>query len=216
MEPQFLGLIATASAAFGAFVIYFLFVRESKPDLILYNSDLGVLGLNNCGREVSHIFTIKRTKRMAKADKLLEDAQGNRDKIRDECSELQTDIDRRVEALDEIEKTINKQTTKGKHAVQLQTHLTPLLNELTNSLLNLSATLDELSFESAKCRFFIRVSRGGDKPKVMSHMITKESGQKVYDLKLAEFLEASNKTIISSSATLGRVTESWVEPINKD
>ena len=216
MEPKILAILIAASAAFGAFLVYFFFVRERNEDLIIHLGTQKDLALEGCGRDVSHIFTLKDAKRITKSNELFESAELVVKDMESECETLQNSINEQINEITKIEKRIQDQSTKGKQGVAIQAHLTPALNRLTDSMMDMSASINELSFASAKRRFFKRVRRGDPKKVVIRHIIDRTDGQFAHDTKLAEFLEASNKTLLSSTATLERMTAAWVEPINKN
>jgi len=216
MEPKILAILIAASAAFGAFVVYFFFVRERNDDLIIHLATQKDLALEGCGRDVSHIFTLKDAKRITKSKELLESSEKVVKDMKSECETLQTSINTQLNEITKIEKRIQDQSTKGKQGVTIQAYLTPALTQLTDSMMDMSASINELSFASAKRRFFKRVKRGDPKSVVLRHMMDRTDAQFEYDTMLANFLEAANKTLLSSTATLDMMTESWVEPINKN
>jgi len=216
MEPKILAILIAASAAFGAFVVYFFFVRERNDDLIIHLGTQKDLALEGCGRDVSHIFTLKDAKRITKSKELLESSEKVVKDMKSECEILQTSINAQLNEITKIEKKIQDQSTKGKQGVTIQAYLTPALTQLTDSMMDMSASINELSFASAKRRFFKRVKRGDPKRVVLRHMMDRTDAQFEYDTMLANFLEAANKTLLSSTATLDMMAESWVEPINKN
>lgn len=212
MEPIQVAAIASAVSGLISGGVVYLLNRESKSDLIIHSLKQEELGLKHCGKEVSHIFTLKKDRRVSYAKTEHARSAGKKDEIESQINDVQAEIRSLNKRLDKVLDTIRQQETVGQRDIMSQNEFTFPAIKISNELHNLAALLNQFAFEASRTRFFNQVQNGDDRGRVLANLIDRDDADKVRITKISDFIDAQLKMIQTKTSTAEKLEERFLLP----
>ena len=214
MDPIQLVAISSAVSAITTGGLVYWATRPSQSDMIIHNVTQEELGLEHCGKEVSHIFTLKKVKRMSMAKTEHSRSVEKKNEIDGKINDVQAEIRSLNKRLDKVLTMIREQGTVGQRDVISQNEFTFPAMKIAAELNTLSALLNQYSFEACRTRFFGQVKNGDERGRVLVNLIDKDDGQRVHETKISEFIKAQIKMMETKVSTAELLDEKFVTPIS--
>jgi hypothetical protein len=215
MDPIQLIAISSAVSAITTGGLVYLATRPSKSDMIIHNVTQEELGLEGCGPEVTHIFTLKKDKRMSQAKTEHSRSVEKKNEIDAKILDVQAEIRSLNKRLDKVLAMIREQGTIGQRDVVSQNEFTFPAMKIANELNTLSALLNQYTFEASRTRFFDQVKNGDERGRVLKNLIDKSDGTRIHETKISEFIKAQIKMMETKVSTAELLDERFVTPISE-
>jgi hypothetical protein len=215
MEPTQIAAIASAISGFLSGGIVYWLTRESKSDLIIHSLKQEELGLKHCGREVSHIFTFKKDRRVNLAK--IEHARSAEKKaeLESKIQDVQAEVKSLNKRLDKVLDMIQQQETIGQRDIISQNEFTFPAMQISTELHNLAALLNQYAFESSRVRFFGQVKGGDLRGRVLANLIDREDPGRIQRTKISEFIDAQMEMVKMKTSTAEKLEERFLLPVTE-